>query len=164
MTEPLLTVSVNAAAHPEKVPEQLLRDVLDFCYRSKRKKPASLDLLIAGDEEMAKLNRRHLGKNATTDVLAFEDGEIEDGAVRLGDVAIGVEVAEREAAKRGIALDHELAFYALHGLLHLLGMDDETDAERNRMHKAQAKAMRDFGLPVGERSLGIWKADGHDEE
>ena len=163
MTEPLLTVSVNAAVHRERVPERLLQDVLDFCYRSKRKKPARLALLVAGDAEMARLNRRHLGIDGPTDVLAFEDGEMEDGALRLGDVAIGFEVAEREAAGRGIELDHELVFYALHGLLHLLGMDDGTDEDRSRMHKAQAKAMRDFGLPAGERYLEIWKAGGNDD-
>jgi probable rRNA maturation factor len=160
MSAPLLAVTVNAALSPEKVPEQLLADVLDFCYRSKRKKPAKLDLLVAGDAEMAKLNRRHLGKNTPTDVLAFEDGEMEDGVLRLGDVAIGLDVAEREAAARDIAPEHELAFYALHGLLHLLGMDDADDADRSAMHRAQARAMREFGLPVGEKELDIWMEDG----
>ncbi len=153
MTTPLLSVSVNAGAFSGKAPETLLADVLDFCYRARRKKPARLDLLIAGDAEMAKLNRRHLGIDDTTDVLAFEDGEMEEGAVRLGDVAIGFEVAAREAAARGIPPERELVFYALHGLLHLLGMDDATDADRRRMHEAQAKAMRDFGMNTTEENL-----------
>jgi rRNA maturation RNase YbeY len=164
MTEPLLLVGVNASAAPEKIPAHLIADVLDFCYRSRRKKPARLDILVADDAEMAKLNRRHLGKNRPTDVLAFADGEPEDGVLRLGDVAIGLDVAEREAAARGIAVEYELVFYALHGLLHLLGMDDGTDRERGLMHRAQAKAMRDFGLPAGDRYLDLWDAGGEEED
>ncbi len=150
---PLLDVGVNAAVRPERVPEKLLAEVLDFCYRSRRKKPARLDILVADDAEMARLNRRHLGIADTTDVLAFGDGEEEEGAVRLGDIAIGFEVAERESAARGIALEHELVFYALHGLLHLLGMDDATEEQRRRMHEAQAQAMRDFGLTATAEPL-----------
>lgn len=153
MTPPLLEVSVNAGARPGRVPERLIADMLDFCYRARRKKPARLDLLIADDAAMAKLNRRHLGLDEPTDVLAFGDGEAEEGAVRLGDVAIGFDVAEREAASRGVPLEHELVFYALHGLLHLLGMDDATPAGRARMHRAQAKAMEDFGLAVNHQSM-----------
>lgn len=148
---PLLEVAVNvsAAARAHAVPEELLRDVLDFAYRSRRKKPACLDLLVAGDAEMAKLNRRHLGRDNATDVLAFDDGETEDGRLRLGDVAIGADTAVRVAADRGIEFEHELVFYALHGLFHLLGMRDDDDGDRAAMHRAQAKAMRDFGLRPG---------------
>ncbi len=159
---PLLAVTVTAGtgvAAPERIPSELLAGVLDFCYRAQRKKPARVDILVAGDDEMAKLNRRHLGKNHPTDVLAFEDGETEDGALRLGDIAVGLDVANREAAERGIEPDHELVFYALHGLLHLLGMDDGTDGDRRRMHRAQAKAMRDFGLPAGEDYLKLWNSE-----
>ncbi len=152
MTQPLLAVTVDAPGFAGEVPARLLAEVLDFCYRSKRKKPATLDLLVAGDAEMAKLNRRHLGKNTPTDVLAFEDGETEDGRLRLGDIAIGMDVARREAGERGIAPEHELVFYALHGLLHLLGMDDADDADRAKMHRAQAKAMRDFGIDWTEEN------------
>ncbi len=146
MTPPLLEVSVNACGREDRVPARLLAEILDFCYRARRKKPARLDILVAGDAEMTRLNRRHLGHDGTTDVLSFADGEAEEGVVRLGDIAVGFEVAEREAGARGHSPDHELAFYALHGLLHLLGMDDATEAERRRMHGAQARIMRDFGL------------------
>lgn len=163
---PLLTVTINAPALSEPIPEQQLQDVLDFCYRAtmKRKKPARADLLIANDAEMIKLNRRHLGKNEPTDVLAFEDGEMEDGALRLGDIAIGLDVATRESAARGIARDHELIFYALHGLLHLLGMDDAADADRARMHRTQAKAMEHFGLPAAKNYLHLWENTEQEEQ
>lgn len=153
--EPLLVVTVNvdgAFARPEGVefPDGLLREVLDFCYRSRRKKPAIMDLLIADDVVMTRLNRRHLGHDGPTDVLAFADGEMEEGRLRLGDVAVGASVALREAESRKIPFEQELVFYALHGLLHLLGMEDGSDAERAGMHRIQARAMKDFGMAIAD--------------
>lgn len=150
---PLLEISVNVsrAAAGREIPEEMLAKLLDFAYRSKRKKPATLDLLVAGDTEMAAMNHRHLGKNSPTDVLAFDDGEMDGPRLRLGDVAISADTAARVAEERGIAFEHELAFYALHGLFHLLGMRDDDDDERAAMHRLQAAAMRDFGLkPIGK--------------
>lgn len=148
--EPLLEAAINDTSSGAPVDAERIAAVLDFAYRSKRKKPARLDLLIANDVEMTRLNRRHLNKDNPTDVLAFDDGEIEDGRVRLGDIAIGFETAMREAAERNVPFADELLFYALHGLFHLLGMRDDDDADRAKMHRAQAKAMRDFGIDIGD--------------
>lgn len=143
----LLRTTVSVESREDGMPsgEQIAR-LLDFAYRAKRKKPAAMDLLIADDREITRLNRRHLGLDNATDVLAFEDGDEEEGRVRLGDVVISAETARRVSAERGGEFARELAFYALHGLFHLLGMRDDTDVERQAMLNAQAKAMRDFGL------------------
>ena len=153
----LLRVGLHIASGLEDIPDGLLRELLDSCYRARRKKPACLDLLVTTDAEMARMNRRHLGRDNPTDVLAFDDGEMEDGRVRLGDVAISADTAKSEAERRGISFQHELAFYALHGLLHLLGMNDDTDEERSLMHKAQVKAMQEYGIRVGDDALQIWR-------
>ena len=146
---PLLLVAVNvSAAVSREIPVDLLSGLLDSAYRSKRKKPACMDLLVAGDVEMSRLNRRHLGKDNATDVLAFDDGEMEDGRLRLGDVAVSADTAGRVAAERDIPFEHELAFYVLHGLFHLLGMRDDDDGDRAAMHRAQARAMREYGLKL----------------
>lgn len=156
--KPLLQVELNVASGLKDIPEELLRDLLDSCYRVRRKKPACLDLLVTTDAEMARMNRKHLGKDNPTDVLAFDDGDVEDGQVRLGDVAISADTARSEAERRGISFQHELAFYALHGLLHLLGMRDDTDEERSHMHRTQVKAMQEYGMRVGDDALQIWRA------
>lgn len=145
----LLETSINNASGDE-IPERQLAVVLDFAYRAKRKKPATMDLLVTTDVEISKLNRRHLGEDNATDVLAFEDGDVEDGKIRLGDVVISADTARRVAQDRGGDYIQELTFYALHGMLHLLGMRDDTDAERLAMLRAQARAMRDFGFAVPE--------------
>lgn len=88
----------------------------------------SVSVLLAGDEEIRRLNREFRGKDKATDVLSFPAGE---GAGRMkiaGDLAISVETAAREAEKRGHSLDLELRVLLLHGILHLAGYDHETDA------------------------------------
>jgi probable rRNA maturation factor len=152
MAEPrlLVNLAVSPMIDAGHIPVGLLRDCLEDAYRSKRKKPAVLDLLVTGDPDMARLNRRHLGRDEATDVLAFDDGEMEEGRIRLGDVAVSADTARREAGERGVGFEQELLFYALHGLFHLLGMRDDSPKERAGMHRAQARAMRDFGLEVDE--------------
>lgn len=155
MAEPplLVNLSISPMLDPKDIPADLLRDCLVDAYRSKRKKQAVLDLLVTGDPEMSKMNRRHLGKDNATDVLAFDDGDMEEGRLRLGDIAISADTARREAAERGVRFEQELLFYALHGLFHLLGMRDDLMEDRRKMHLAQAKAMRDFGLELDEGLL-----------
>ncbi len=148
MADPLLLVNllVSPMVDESSVPADLIRGCLAVAYAGKRKKPAVMDLLVTGDPEIIKLNRRHLGKDEATDVLAFDDGEMEDDRLRLGDVAVSADTARREAAWLGVPFEQELLFYALHGLLHLLGMRDDLLADRAKMHALQAKAMRDFGI------------------
>ena len=72
---------------------------------------------------MRRLNRDFRGKDRTTDVLSFPDGEQE----RLGDIAICAPAARRQARRRGHAASRETRLLLLHGFLHLLGYDHETD-------------------------------------
>lgn len=159
-TEPLLAVRIANESSEARVPRKLLSGLLDFAYSRRREKPASIDILVLDDAGIARLNRRHLGRDHPTDVLAFDDGEPDpDGRLRLGDVAVSAETARREADERGLGFTRELAFYALHGMFHLLGMDDASPADREAMHAAQAGAMRDYGLDVG---AGLLDADGEE--
>lgn len=79
-------------------------------------------LVLAGDRTLHRLNRTYRGKDRPTDVLSFPGAP--DG---LGDIVISVERADRNARSRGRTLPRELDVLALHGLLHLLGYDHETD-------------------------------------
>jgi probable rRNA maturation factor len=81
-------------------------------------------LVFAGDATLRRLNRSYRGKDRPTDVLSFPGPGGEEG---LGDVIVSVPTAERNARRYGRALAFELDLLALHGLLHLLGYDHETD-------------------------------------
>jgi len=83
-----------------------------------------LALVLAGDRLLQRLNRDYRGLDRTTDVLSFPGPGGEAG---LGDIVISVETASRNARGLGRTLLQELDVLALHGLLHLLGHDHETD-------------------------------------
>jgi probable rRNA maturation factor len=83
-----------------------------------------LALVLAGDRLLHRLNRDYRGKDRPTDVLSFPgDG----GEAGLGDVVVSVQTAERNARGLGRTLGQELDVLALHGFLHVLGYDHETD-------------------------------------
>lgn len=104
---------------------------------------------LTGDAEVRELNRTFRGIDEPTDVLTFPAPEGLPGVEGiLGDIAISVEYAERQAALRGVSVDQEIGLLALHGTLHLLGLDDESDEDRARMQAEMARLCPAAGLPV----------------
>ncbi len=94
-----------------------------------------LTVLLTGDDMLRDLNRRFTGEDKVTDVLAFGPGTgfpgDEGQAGILGDIAISMPQARRQAAAAGNPEDREIAMLAAHGVLHLLGYDHaEPDEER----------------------------------
>jgi probable rRNA maturation factor len=81
-------------------------------------------LVFAGDAFLRQLNRDYRFKDKPTDVLSFPG---QDKDMGLGDIVISVETAHGNAARAGRSLDRELEVLALHGFLHVLGYDHETD-------------------------------------
>lgn len=102
----------------------------------------SLALCLVSDRRMRELNRSFRGHDATTDVLSFPAGCTPGGGGErhLGDIAISVPVAARQARAAGHSLQRELELLALHGYLHLLGHDHETDG--GAMLRLQARLAR----------------------
>jgi probable rRNA maturation factor len=81
-------------------------------------------LVLAGDGTLRRLNREYRRRDRPTDVLSFTGSGGREG---LGDIVISVPTAERNARGEGRRLAQELEILALHGFLHLLGYDHETD-------------------------------------
>jgi probable rRNA maturation factor len=98
-----------------------------------------LSLAVVKDPEIRALKARWLGQDEATDVLSFPAGEGPSAAALplLGDVVISLDTARRVAAQLGTSLEHELALYLAHGLLHLLGHDHHTAREQARMRRAE---------------------------
>ena len=84
---------------------------------------------LVSDRRMRELNRRFRGRDATTDVLSFPAGGDVDpeGGRHLGDIVISVPAAFRQARTARHRLRRELEILLVHGYLHLLGYDHETD-------------------------------------
>jgi len=103
---------------------------------------------LAGDDELRRLNRDFAGEDHATDVLSFS-GEGE----HLGDVAISWPATVRQAARYRHDEKTELALLAVHGLLHLLGWDHETAAERKEMTRLTVAALAASRIKLAPRRL-----------
>ena len=106
-----------------RVDRARLRRVLAGAARALRVS-GEVALVLTGDRSVRALNARYRGKDKPTDVLSFPAGGGESG---LGDIVISVETAARNARSLGRTLPRELDVLALHGFLHVLGYDHETD-------------------------------------
>jgi len=104
--------------------------------------PSELSLVFVTDLYIRKLNRRYRNVDSKTDVLAFpmreRSGFLSKESPILGDVVVSTETAKREAGKRKVPLQKEMNLYIVHGILHLLGYDDQTPSGRKKM-KAKEK-------------------------
>jgi probable rRNA maturation factor len=135
-----------------RIPGVKLRRAVAAVLAQHDRAGAPVAVLLTDDEEIRGLNREYRGLDEATDVLTFPAGDfpadIEDAP--LGDVAISVPYAERQAAERGVALGQELGFLAIHGALHLIGFDDETEADRRLMVEQMNRAAVAAGLRPDE--------------
>jgi probable rRNA maturation factor len=118
--------------------------------------PASArgDLCVAlvSDARMRALNRQFRGKDRVTDVLSFPAQQRSVRSARsvagfLGDVVIAWGVAKKQAKAAGHSLNIEIRVLALHGLLHLLGYDHDSDD--GKMARIEARLRKKAGLPEG---------------
>jgi len=104
---------------------------------------AELSILLCDDATIRKLNRRYRKMNKATDVLAFPMGDGPGSDVQqalLGDVAISLPTATRQARQHDRPIIEEVTFLLAHGLLHLLGYDHATASEEREM-RARSDAL-----------------------
>ncbi len=127
---------------------RLVRRAAGEALRTARSRRASFGIVLAGDRLLRTLNRRYLGHDRVTDVLAFPaiSAPRAGTAEWLGDVVISVAAARRQARAAGHSLEQELALLTVHGALHLLGHDHGTQAEKTRMWKIQDRALGAAGV------------------
>jgi len=125
-------IAVNVAAL-----QKFATKAVRHCLQLRKEKRTDLSKLpevfvwLISDRRMALLHRQFLGQTGPTDVLTFQHGEI----------FISVETARGHARMFGNSLMRELQLYIIHGLLHLHGFDDRTQAEASKMKRAQEKIL-----------------------
>lgn len=103
-----------------------------------------ISLVLCDDAFIQSLNAQYRGKDKPTDVLSFAQGDPEI----LGDIVISLPAAARQAEAAHWTLENEVALLGVHGLLHLLGYDDETEAGAWEMQRKTEAALREAGIPV----------------
>jgi probable rRNA maturation factor len=148
-----------------------VRDLKDFLSRARlalRLPSTSVTVCLVTSSEIARWNRVYRGKSRATDVLSFPAGKPrrrpggsgtrkkadsfspalfatpDSPASYLGDIAIAPEVARRNARRLGRPFAQEMRILILHGMLHLMGYDHETDA--GEMDRRERRLRRALGL------------------
>ncbi len=123
--------------------------------------PCEAYVTLTDNMGIQELNQEHRGIDKPTDVLSFplieyvngepmiEPGDIdpESGRVFLGDIIISVEKAMEQAQNYGHSPEREFAFLAVHGILHLLGYDHESEEDEKQMFSIQEGILEEMGIP-----------------
>lgn len=112
--------------------------------------PDAISIAIVDDRRIAQLNRSYLGREGTTDVIAFEAEDEPDSS--SGEVIVSADTAARQAEEYGHSLQRELALLVAHGVLHVLGYEDDNPDARGRM------------LELGERALSTLEGGSADRD
>jgi probable rRNA maturation factor len=148
---PLISVevSVHCARWPNTCPgaERLVETAAAAALEARG--PAVVGVILTDDAEQRRLNREYRGKDAPTNVLSFPIGDAAPGGgtVLLGDVVLAFETVAREATEQKKPLADHLRHLVVHGVLHLLGFDHETDAEAEVMEAREAAILAGLGVP-----------------
>jgi probable rRNA maturation factor len=124
----------------QRVDRSRIRGVLKGAGRTLRT-GGEVAVVFAGDGLLRRLNREFRGKDRPTDVLSFPG---EGGEAGLGDIVISVPTATRNARRQGHGVLEELEVLALHGFLHVLGYDHESDD--GEMDRLERRLRRKLGV------------------
>lgn len=123
-----------------------LKERLATAIARETRQPVELTIAFVGDLEMQAINREFLEHDWPTDVISFLYSDPQVDAAIEGELILGVETGQRQAAQFGWSLEAELLLYAVHGFLHLCGYDDLTDDARPQMRQRERELLGEFGL------------------
>jgi len=125
----------NLTTNP--IDENFLKKVAKIILEGEGKGKSDLSIALIGPGKMRKLNKRYLGKNRITDVLAFgESQKLEE--LGLGEIVICLREVKKNAKRFGQSFEKELARVLIHGILHLLGYNHEkNEKEAEKMEEKE---------------------------
>jgi probable rRNA maturation factor len=148
---PVIEVEIEDGAWTAALPdaaavaERAGQAVLDEIEPVEAGEAQGVAVLLTSDAAVAELNQRFRGKAGPTNVLSFPASANPEN--HLGDIALALGVCAREAAEQGKGLEQHLAHLVVHGVLHLLGYDHETDGEAEAMEALERSILESLGVP-----------------
>lgn len=137
------TVRICSEQKSLRVPRKRIHELACFVAKAEKVAIEEVDILVVGGRKMARLHREYLSIAGETDVMSF-DLTIPGSKGLAAQLIVCTDVAIKEARKRNLAPQHELLLYVLHGLLHVIGYDDQTPDDRQQMHQRQDQLLADF--------------------
>ena len=136
-------VRIESSQSDVRVPRRRIGDLVDFVRRAERVAIAEVDVAVVSADEIAMLNRRYLRHAGPTDVLSFDLSDETTTGLRAQIVVCG-RVAREQSTAHGTGVHYELLLYVAHGLLHLLGYDDQSVRAAARMRARQEQLLRAY--------------------
>jgi probable rRNA maturation factor len=134
----------------------MITDLLNLASERENVESGSeVSITFVSNEKIQEINREYRDKDQPTDVISFAMEELGEGEIELhgidmprvlGDIIISVPKAAEQAKEYGHSFMRELGFLALHGFLHLLGYDHETEADERIMFAKQKEILSLYGL------------------
>ena len=123
--------------------ENKIKKVIELFLDYKRKSKLDVSIAFVGDKKIQKFNNEYRGINKTTDILSFSGEEN-----LLGELIINYSQIKRQAKKFKNTINQELVFILVHGLLHLMGDNDDTDIKRKNMIKRGEEIIKELNLKI----------------
>ncbi len=120
-----------------RVDKRKLNRVIKQVFSDQQLKKVRVNVVLTDDVEIIRLNKQYLNNNSTTDVLSFLL-ELDNTEKFLeGEVYANLQQIERQAAEYKVNFETELFRIVIHGILHLVGYDDQSPQERKKMHEQE---------------------------
>jgi probable rRNA maturation factor len=151
-----VSLANDQALHTVNEPQLL--DGVRAVLRQAPLNSATISVAVVDDRTIHELNRRYLGHDWPTDVLSFLLEERDDHLE--GEVIISADTAAATAAEVGWSPAAEQLLYVIHGTLHLIGFEDKTPVDADRMRAAEAEFLKQFGFTLSPDSAGMGKSLG----
>jgi probable rRNA maturation factor len=140
-----LHLAVFSAVPQARVRRRFLLKCARRAARHLKRRVAFIHFILIADREMARLHRAFLGQGGATDVMSFDLSESSYSPME-GEIYISVNQARRQARLYGVPLYLEAARLAVHGVLHLAGLNDTTAAGKARMHALEDRILREASV------------------
>lgn len=146
---------MNKVSYINQTKEQIkelstIKKAIQHALKKEQLKNAEFNIIFVDNERIWEINRQYRKKDSVTDVIsfAFEDNEefINEEYRLLGEIYISIDKAREQAVEYGHSELRELAFLAIHGLLHLLGYDHMEKEEEEIMIQKQEEILNEVGI------------------
>ena len=142
-----LEIRICSLNRARKIDRRAVRKAAARVLREFKKDDALIDITFVDNRRMKRMNKKYMKRDSPTDVLSFllSCKPFSRGLRLVGDIYISSDMAHGNARRFGTSFRKELLRYAIHGVLHLVGLGDRTAAERAGIRKLEERFLRGLG-------------------
>jgi rRNA maturation RNase YbeY len=126
-------IKIETILDSQKLKKRLLKQAAELILSAEHVAGAEITIILVDDAYIKKLNKDFLSQNDTTDVISFHLDEIQSKDFLEGEVYANLDQIERQALDYSVSFSNELVRIVIHGILHLVGYDDQTLSDKETM-------------------------------